>query len=141
MHEVHNLAPEIDFPSSPAEKLAALFLESHPTPSTPSELRPTPLSNVWQFATPSGRLLALFHAENLLARLRNVIQRPGVPEYGIVSLLPPATDAPAPLLSVPAAKELPGWHVALSLKDQRLFEAASQRRVAAYLWAGLLVVL
>jgi signal transduction histidine kinase len=44
------------------------------------------------------------------------------------------------LLSVPAGPELPGWHLVVLLKDPKVFEVASQRRVAAYLWIGSLAV-
>jgi signal transduction histidine kinase len=35
---------------------------------------------------------------------------------------------------------LPGWRLALSLNDQRIFESAADQRIAAYVWIGLLVV-
>jgi signal transduction histidine kinase len=34
---------------------------------------------------------------------------------------------------------LPGWRLALSLRDQRLFDAAAEQRIASYVWIGVLV--
>jgi len=35
---------------------------------------------------------------------------------------------------------LPGWRLALSIKDQQLFDTTTQHRAAIYLWAGVLVI-
>src|SRR5439155_24858742 len=39
-----------------------------------------------------------------------------------------------------AGAALPGWRIALSLKDKRLFENAADARVKSYVWIGMLVL-
>ena len=58
-----------------------------------------------------------------------------------VALLPPGQDAQGAFVSFPAGPTLPDWRFALTLKDQKLFEAAADQRIAAYVWIGVLVVL
>jgi len=41
---------------------------------------------------------------------------------------------------VTAVLEVPGWRLGLALKDERLFNTASDQRIASYLWIGILVL-
>jgi signal transduction histidine kinase len=57
-----------------------------------------------------------------------------------LAFLPPGKEFERFFLSPPAGASLPGWRLALSLNDQRLFESAAAQRIASYVWIGVLVV-
>src|SRR5205823_10728529 len=62
-----------------------------------------------------------------------------LPADAEITLAPPETDASAALVSLPAGPRMPGWHVTLSLSDQKLFDSTAEHRRSLYLWTGLLV--
>src|ERR1039457_7456829 len=57
-----------------------------------------------------------------------------------LAFLPPGKEFERFFLSLPAGASLPGWRLALSLNDQRLFDTAADQRIASYVWIGVLVV-
>jgi signal transduction histidine kinase len=59
----------------------------------------------------------------------------------MVTLTPPDFDSAGALVTLPAGEQMPGWRVALSLKDQDFFEAAAGRETAIYLWTAILVII
>ena len=56
-----------------------------------------------------------------------------------LTFLPPGKEFERSFLSLPAGASLPGWRLALSLNDQRLFDTAAEQRIASYVWIGVLV--
>jgi len=141
MHEVQRLFPEQTLsPMLAAEDLAARCLEAGPVRAGEPALRPTALPGVWQLASPRGRVVALHQTEALVARMRGGISAQLLPADVSVTFLPPGKEFERFFLSQPAGASLPGWRLALSLNDQRLFESAADQRIAAYVWIGLLVV-
>jgi signal transduction histidine kinase len=141
MHEARRLFPDQTLsPMLAAEDLAAHCLEAGPIRASEPALRPTALPGVWQFASTRGRVVALHQTEALLARMRRGIPAQLLPADVSVNFLPPGKEFERFFLSLPAGASLPGWRLALSLKDQRLFESAADQRIAAYVWIGLLAV-
>ena len=141
MRQVESLSfGAVRFPTLAAEDLSARFLNSRPQPVARSVLCPTPLAGVWQVATPSGRLRALFHTETLIARLRREIPNRDYPATVSVSLISPATAGDASFVSLAAGPAMPGWRLTLSPRDPRFFDTATQQRVTRYLWMGILTV-
>ena len=123
-----------------AEDLAARCLEAGPIRPGEPALRPTALPGVWQLASTRGRVVALHQTEALLARMRSGVSAQLLPAGVSVTFLPPGKEFERFFLSQPAGASLPGWRLAPSLNDQRLFESAADQRIAAYVWIGLLVV-
>ena len=56
MNALQELRPELEFPTLSAERLAAEFIESQPTPPTKPVLYATGLRDVWQIGSSSGRV-------------------------------------------------------------------------------------
>jgi len=98
------------------------------------------LPGLWQFTTADRRVLALVRSEKLLANLRPVIGAENWPADAEITLLPPDAENAAAFVTLPAGASLPGWRLALSLKDQKFFDATTKHRAAVYLWTGVLVV-
>jgi signal transduction histidine kinase len=84
--------------------------------------------------------LALVRSEKLLARLRPVVAPDNFPADAEITLLPPDSDNSAAFVTLPTGEQLPGWRLALSLKDQKLFDTTTEHRAAVYFWTGILGV-
>jgi signal transduction histidine kinase len=125
-----------------AEDLAAAYVETGRTNTGAGLLRPASLPGVWQFTSVNGRVVLLHKsAEILLKRLRGAGGLPNSPEGTVVGLVPPGREVDGAFVSLPAGSSLPDWKLALSLNDQKLFDAATNQRIAAYVWICVLVVL
>ncbi len=123
-----------------AEDLAARYLEAGPPRARDPVLRPSALPGVWQFAAVHGRVVALHQTDALIERMRRgVVSQPLPPDVSLTFLLPGKDPEPS-FFSQSAGPSLPGWRLAFSLKDQRLFDTAANQRIASYVWIGVLVV-
>jgi len=140
MKELQKLSPKIRFPMLAAEALAAQFSEHSPTVAEDSALHRSPLADVWQFATADRRVVALLRSDRLLARLQALANSDNLPADAEITLAPPETDTATAFVSLQAGSRLPGWRLALSLKDRKLFESTTEHRSAVYLWTGILMV-
>jgi signal transduction histidine kinase len=141
MHEVQRLFPDQTLsPMLAAEDLAARCLEAGPIHPGEAALRPTALPGVWQRVSTRGLVVALHQTDALIARMRNGVSAQLLPADVSLAFLPPGKETERFFLSQPAGASLPGWRLALSLNDQRMFESAADQRIAAYVWIGLLVV-
>lgn len=124
-----------------AEDLASRWLAAGPAPTREPILRNSPIDGVWQLASVSGRVVSLHRTDRLLPRLRSAAAQTGFPADVRLDILPPGHDPDGALISLPAGDTMPGWRVALALKDPRTFAATTAARVTSYLWAGALAVL
>lgn len=142
MHELQRLDPSVQFPTLAAEELAARYLEANPVFPTDTTLHATELRDVWSVASPSRRLLALFTTASLRARLDDMIHDPSLPKGVSVAVVAPGEDGMTESTLVAAAlgPELPGWRLALSLDDRKLFDTEADQRVARYLVVGSVVI-
>jgi signal transduction histidine kinase len=141
MKELQRLSPEkIDFPTLAAEQLAAEVAEKHPNPARDSALQRNALPNVWQFTTPNRRMLALIRSDKLLTAARNAV----APENSLadinISLVPPDMDAAGSFVALPAGEQMPGWRLALSVRDREIFEASAGRQAVIYFWTAIFVM-
>ncbi|HLP08356.1 MAG TPA: HAMP domain-containing sensor histidine kinase [Opitutaceae bacterium] len=124
-----------------AEDLAADWLGAKPGPNTDSELRPSAQPGIWQLSVPGARVALLFRAEGLPERLARVVAPADLPADARIEFLEPRRDSEAALLSIPAGATMPGWRLALVLRDRRAFDAAGRARAGFYLWIGGLAIL
>jgi signal transduction histidine kinase len=140
MHELQRMFPDQTFsPMLAAEDLAARFVEAGPVQAGEPTLRPTVLPGVWQFASARGRVVTLHQTEALLGRMRDGIASQLLPADVSLAVLPPGKEFEQSLLTLLAGATLPQWRLALSLKDQRLFDTAAEQRIASYVWIGVLM--
>ena len=143
MHELKQLLPDgVKLPLLSAEELAARFIELNLPPKRDKVLQPSPLPGVWQFFTPSGRLLALWRTETIVAQNASVIADPKLPGTVVIALKPPNVESATVdiFYSLPASKYLPNWQLTASLPNGNPTEVAANRRIAIYLWTGVLVI-
>lgn len=140
MKELQRLSPQkIEFPTLAAEELASRFSDQHPVFARDSALQNTPIPGLWQFATSNRRVVALARTEKLLASLQATLAG-SLPTDGKTTLLPPGTENNAAFVWLPAGPRLPGWQLALSLKDDKLFATTTEHRAAIYFWTGIMVI-
>ncbi len=142
MRELQRLAPSVELPTLAAEELAAGFLEAHPRPELPESLRATDLPHVWSVASPGERALALYSTVALRAALDEIMRDPAQPAEVRIAVIAPGEDAitDATLVTTSLAPQFPGWRLALTLDDQKLFASSADRRIESYLWIGSAVI-
>ena len=141
MRQLKTLSPnQFQLPILAAEELAAEYLEAARTIPRDAGLTPTPLASVWRLTSTSGRVITLHRTANLLARLGTWGGAQMLPADVTVVIRPPGEATDKFFLSMPAGSQLPGWRLALSLKDERLFDAAADHRIASDVWIGALVL-
>ena len=141
MRELQKLYPETPVASAlAAEDLAGQWIVAGASDSREPVLRASAVAGVWQFAAPGGRIVTLHRTANLVGRLHSVVAPPGLPADVRIDFFAPGQEVEDSLLSVPVGPAMPGWHLALALRDQRLFDAAANARTTSYLWIGGLVV-
>ena len=141
LRELHKLSPETaEWPALAAEDLAAQWLAAVGPETLDSVVRPTPVAGVWQFASRGGRILTLHRTDSLIKRLRSAFAPADLPADIRIDLLPPGQESEGALLSLPVGAIMPGWRLALALRDQRQFDTATAARARAYGWISFLVI-
>jgi signal transduction histidine kinase len=144
LRELLRLSPDAPPPPATlllaAEDLAVQWLATDATATREPLLRPSTVTGIWVFSSGSGRVVTLHRTERLLARLAAVISQSDLPTDVRVEFFAPGREIEGSLLSLPAGAAMPGWRLALSLQDQRLFDESTRARATSYLWIGGLVV-
>lgn len=142
MNRLAELAPEsVDAQLLAAEALAARFVAAHPKPSRMPVLQSSQLADVWQIATPDGRLLLLLNTGTVVAQSANVISETQLPDGVQISIVPPGQPQSVDeLISIRAGSQLPGWRLSMNLTDARITDSASHQQTI-YVWISVLVVL
>ncbi len=125
-----------------AEDLAARFLEAEPHPAATSALRSSFAPDLWKISSPRGQAMALFTTAGLRTRLQAALASQALPSGIHVTIASPGEDpvSETALASLGAGALLPGWRLTLHLDDRSLFDKLANRKVAAYLWTALLVI-
>ncbi len=141
MRQLEKLAPGLPpFPTLAGDDLATAWIATRSAEARGPILRASSLAEVWQFASQEGRVLTLHRTSSLLSRIRTVVSQPEGTAGVRVDFSLPGHEIEGSLLSLPVGDTMPGWRLALTLQDQRLFDAATNQRVNLYLWIGGLVV-
>jgi signal transduction histidine kinase len=143
MRQLETLAPgEVKFETLPAEDLAAGFLDQTPSVASgnPGVMRASSAPNVWQFNSLHGRVLMLYRAEHVEPWLASLALSQPLPSETSLVVLAPGKSAGNALVPTPAGDPLPGWHLALAVKQTGSSRSAGDQRIAAYIWIGFLVL-
>ena len=142
MKEMQSLSPGKNiFPILAAEDLAAQAIQGHVGPAHDFNLQRGAAPGWWQFLTPNRRVLAVLASDRLLAAAASAaVTSENSPADAAITLVPPDADAPDAFLTLPAGAQMPGWRLAMSLKDRAFFETTAGRQTAIYLWTGLLMM-
>lgn len=140
MRELQKLAPDpVLAKQLAAEDLAAEYVETADNHSHKPTWLPTSLAGVWQFCPTGERLVLLYRTESLTTWMQLVLSGQTLPSDVRVEVVAPGQEAEGTLVSSPAGSAFQGWRLALSLKDQRAFDLASEQRARYYFWTGVLV--
>jgi signal transduction histidine kinase len=129
-----------DFPTLPAEEMAAAYWERQRDRLGPGHLRLTALPEVWGAETGERKVVVLFRLSSLLAATDSALMTKA--SKGIrFSTLPPGKPVAGsqPFMTTSLEDVLPSWQLALNLDGPDPFAAVSSRRNTTYLWTGMLM--
>jgi len=142
MEQLTKILPaEPRFPTLDAEILAADYVETRSPPPRAAHLVRSSMDKVWQLASPGRTVVALFDEGRLVADMRSATPSSASLAEARVTITPAAAyDEGEPFLAMSAGKFLPDWQLSVYLQGPNPFAAAAEKRIAAYLWTGLLVV-
>lgn len=142
MNRLSELLPgAIDTQLLAAEDLAARFVAAHPKPARLVALQSSQLADVWQIATPDGRLLLLLKTETVVSQSANVVSETPLPDGVQISIVPPGRPQSVDeLISIRAGMQLPGWRLSMDLTDAQIADSASHQQTI-YVWISVLLVL
>lgn len=96
-------------------------------------LRRTRLPDVWQLASSSGRVVALYDEDTVHLALHGIIDehQSDVVRFAVFKPDEIAYDEAAAIGPV-----MPGWHASFTLLDTSILDAPARARVATYAWIG-----
>ncbi len=137
MSELKAVAADVALPTYGAERLAAEFLEADGDAPTGPALEPTRIRDVWKLAIDGGAI-ALFRTQTVTSVAGALLTGQSVSDGTTFTLVPPGGQDGDETL--PASALLPGWMIRASLNRADGADAAGQRRMATYTWAGTLAV-
>jgi signal transduction histidine kinase len=123
------------FPTYAGERLAGQFLESGRSRAGENALEATGIPDLWKLTPAGTSLIALFRTSTAIADMRSLSAGLNV----ALNVTPPGGAAPQADEWMPAGSALPGWQISLSMPAQE-FDATARRRVASYVWIGLLAI-
>ena len=125
----------IGFPTYAAERLAAQFLESGRARPGEGALEATGIPDLWKLTPAGTTLIALFRTATATAGMKSL-------SSGLnfaLNVTPPGGTSPTADEWMPAGSALPGWQISMSMPGQD-FDVMARRRVASYVWIGLLAI-
>ncbi len=137
---VLRLGPEFDnVPTFNAERLSADFLAADRARPDDRALGASAVPGVWTMASPSGRLIALFRSERLIAVMGHFLNERNASPVTAFSVLPPGARSHAGE-TILAGPMLRGWRIALSLNESAPFQDVLRRQTISYIWAAFLAI-
>ena len=142
MDELRTMSPASEAPVLPtyaAERLAAQFRDVDQPTAGERTLQPTRMPGVWKFASPDGRVIALYRTDTIVSAMHGLLDQMGASRSVKFATIPPGAAANSGE-AIPAGPALPGWRIAFTLLDTKPFDEAAHGRMVSYLWAGFLVV-
>ena len=134
MTELRAIAPDVKLPTHEAEGMAADFLDAESPRADLMGVRPTRVADIWQLASPSGRVVALYRQDTV-----HMTQHHYVDAYQTdmvrFAIFPPGEDAYDEAVAVGAS--LPGWQAAFTLLNVAALDQSAHARAASYAWVGV----
>jgi signal transduction histidine kinase len=124
MNQLHG-ANSAAFPTYNAEMLANQSLEAGEVVPEQPGLRASRIPEVWEVASGSRRVIALFRETTVVSATRLITE--GSPVH--------ATLAPGT-----AAGQPPDWHIEIARKDDAASAQVSHRQLVSYLWVAFLAI-
>jgi signal transduction histidine kinase len=140
MQRLQALSPGVALPTAAAEDWAARTAEHLPRAAKDALLRAAVFPGLWQFSTPDGRVLGLVRQDRWPALWRDAGVGETLPGGAEVRLVPPDVESRGSFLNLPVGEAWPGWQLALFLKDDPMFAAATRHQTGIYLGTGVLVL-
>ncbi|QEG36495.1 sensor histidine kinase [Bythopirellula goksoeyrii] len=139
MNALQELASEpLNWPTQPAEELAARAISIYePSFATP-RLHPTPLAGMWSCASQDGSVVGLYRAESLPEQILKLTNDLALPK-GVSFVVSGPQESSEAILDTSLGKSLPGWRLGL-IADGNPFDETSKQRKAVHAWIALLVV-
>ena len=125
------------FPLYEAELLAAHYMDAERARPGDTVLRPSSLDGIWRLTTHSSRVTALYHTPTVVTRLRGALGQSQELKYDVSA---PGASAGQADEWTPAGERLPGWRIGLTVRDTKVFDAASRRQSAGYVWVAMLFI-
>jgi hypothetical protein len=116
-------------PTYNAERLAADFLAAEHARTDDRVLGASAVPGVWTMTSPSGRLIALFRSETLIASMGRFLNDQNASGVAAFSVLPPDTRSHAGE-TIPAGPMLRGWRIALSVNEGAPFQDILRRQMS-----------
>ena len=105
-------------------------------------MRAAGVPGLWQFPSADGRVVTLFRTERSAVNFWRLAAHEGLATGVNVELLPPDATAEAerfPARPAAGARQ-PGWQLALAWNDEKLVNATTHGKIAAYVLTGLLAI-
>jgi len=138
MNELQSLgADEKIFPTSAAERLAAIFIETDTARLDAHGFRRSRVPDLWTFTPGGSRLVALYRTERILTELRRILDQSSSPAVTFTATPPGGTPVDE---SISAGTLIEDWRIAFSAPDPRAADELARRRVAVNAWAGFLAI-
>ena len=139
MQRLQGLWPECpSFPTQVAEEMAAAYKRESADRLRQGQLQPGSLKDVWAYQTQDKSLVALFKKDQLLEFMRAAVEADGSIPGIRFSVLAPGISRPA-FLAEDIGDTLPSWRLALDLDEPDPFESATNQKITAYVWTGILM--
>ncbi len=129
------------FPTRKAEVLANLAKEAGLADARENTLVRSSLEKLWQVTSPDKRVTALYSSD-FLQREFEAITADRVPlqDIEVVWFEPGETQGTQPFVSTSLGEYLPGWTVALNLKNEQSLTVPIEQRVALYAALGAAMI-
>jgi len=136
MGQLRTLA-HVDFPTYEAERLRAQFLEVDSAQPGEPGIQASRVPGVWKLTAKTGRVIALYRTETVLASARSFLDRQNSSSVRF-AITPPGSAGAGESFS--AGPLLPGWQISFSLLDTKAVDDLARQRTVSYFWVGYLVI-
>ena len=138
-NKISTIFPDIFLPLVKPEKVSLSILKTSPNPDRRNFLLKTKFQNYWQY-TVSGRITLIYSQNTLQEQLLSTIEKTEIPDKTIIRLLPPNTDNPDSIVSIPASNSMPGWKLSLNFIDPLHMQSLIEQRTKLYRMNSWLII-
>jgi signal transduction histidine kinase len=139
--ELRALAPACVPATDAAERLAQEVLEEGAYKAgTQDQLVRSPLPDLWEVATPDGRVAAIYRTATLIGILNGLLKSQNVPNVVEFYAAKPGEQPQSG--SAQVLTGLPGWRITYAFRDssQSPSTVVPPHRIVTYLWVAYLII-